>query len=152
MQVCTLLQTDNHASTPPLSFLQAGCPSYRPTNSVNALKALYRLTCIMAVKRWLLLCVVLCLHCPSYALPEALFSAVHLSICECMPVPIVRIPWLACRRFLFNISVCVCTVLPGIIKTHTGCHCLLGQSYGKSGVWYILRRWGWRVDTVCWQY
>ena len=27
MQVCTLHQTDNHASTPPLSFLQAGCPS-----------------------------------------------------------------------------------------------------------------------------
>ena len=39
MQVCTLLQTDNHASTPPLSFLQAGCPSCRPTNSVRALKA-----------------------------------------------------------------------------------------------------------------
>ena len=38
MQVCTLLQTDNHASTPPLSFLQAGCPSCRPTNSVKALK------------------------------------------------------------------------------------------------------------------
>ena len=35
MQVCTLLQSDNHASTPPLSFLQAGCP----TNSVKALKA-----------------------------------------------------------------------------------------------------------------
>jgi len=34
MQVCTLLQTDNHASTPLLSFLQAGCPSCRPTNSV----------------------------------------------------------------------------------------------------------------------
>jgi len=33
MQVCTSLQTDNHASTPPLSFLQAGCPSCRPTNS-----------------------------------------------------------------------------------------------------------------------
>jgi len=27
MQVCTLLQTDNYASTPPLSFLQARCPS-----------------------------------------------------------------------------------------------------------------------------
>ena len=27
MQVCTLLQTDNHASTSPLTFLQAGCPS-----------------------------------------------------------------------------------------------------------------------------
>ena len=38
MQVCTLLQTDNHASTPPLSFLQARCPSCRPTNSVKALK------------------------------------------------------------------------------------------------------------------
>jgi len=39
MQVCTLFQTDNNASTPPLSFLQAGCPSCRPTNSVKALKA-----------------------------------------------------------------------------------------------------------------
>ena len=50
MQVCTLLQTDNHASTSPLSFLQAGCPSCHPTNSVKALKAnesddaLYRFT------------------------------------------------------------------------------------------------------------
>ena len=33
------LQTDNHASTPPLSFLQDGCPSCHPTNSVKALKA-----------------------------------------------------------------------------------------------------------------
>jgi len=33
------LQTDDHASTPPLSFLQAGCPSCRPTNSIKALKA-----------------------------------------------------------------------------------------------------------------
>jgi len=39
MQVCTSLQTDNHANTPPLNFLQAGCPSCRPTNSVKALKA-----------------------------------------------------------------------------------------------------------------
>ena len=39
MQVCTSFQTDNHASTPPLSLLQAGCPSSRPTNSVKALKA-----------------------------------------------------------------------------------------------------------------
>jgi len=39
MQVCTSLQTDNHSSTPQLSFLQAGCPSCRPTNSVKALKA-----------------------------------------------------------------------------------------------------------------
>ena len=39
MQVCTLLQTDNHTSTPQLSFLQARCPSCRPTNSIKALKA-----------------------------------------------------------------------------------------------------------------
>jgi len=38
MQICTSLQTDNHASTPPLRFLQAGCPSWCPTNSVKALK------------------------------------------------------------------------------------------------------------------
>jgi len=38
MQVCTSLQEDNHASTPPLSFSQAGCPSCHPTNSVKALK------------------------------------------------------------------------------------------------------------------
>jgi len=42
MQVCISLQTDNHASAPPattLVFLQAGCPSCCPTNSVKALKA-----------------------------------------------------------------------------------------------------------------
>ena len=39
MQVYTLLQTENHTSTPPLCFLQAGCPSCRPTNGVKALKA-----------------------------------------------------------------------------------------------------------------
>ena len=33
--ICTLLQTDNQASTSP----QAGCPSCHPTNSVKALKA-----------------------------------------------------------------------------------------------------------------
>ena len=38
MQVCTSLQTDNHASTPPLSFLQAGCPFCRPSNNIKALK------------------------------------------------------------------------------------------------------------------
>jgi len=38
-QVCTSLQTDNHASTPPHSFLHAGCPSCHSTNSIKALKA-----------------------------------------------------------------------------------------------------------------
>jgi len=39
MQVYTSLQTNNHASTPPLSFLQARCPSCHPSNSIEALKA-----------------------------------------------------------------------------------------------------------------
>jgi len=45
MQVCTSRQTDNHASTPPLSFLQAGCPSCCPINSIKALKALINTCC-----------------------------------------------------------------------------------------------------------
>jgi len=35
--ICISLQTDNHAITPPLSFLHAGCPSCHPTNSITAL-------------------------------------------------------------------------------------------------------------------
>jgi len=37
MQIWTLPQTDNHARTPPVSFLQARFPSYHPTNSIKAL-------------------------------------------------------------------------------------------------------------------
>jgi len=38
-EISTRLQTDNHASTSSLTFLQAGCPSCHPSNSVKALKA-----------------------------------------------------------------------------------------------------------------
>ena len=38
MQVCNSLLTDNHVSTPPLSLLQARCPSCCPTNSVKHLR------------------------------------------------------------------------------------------------------------------
>ena len=36
---CTLLQTDNYTNTSSLDYLQAGCSSWRPSNSVKALKA-----------------------------------------------------------------------------------------------------------------
>jgi len=37
--ICNLhLIPGNHANIPPLSFLQTGCPSCHPTNSVKALK------------------------------------------------------------------------------------------------------------------
>ena len=48
MQVCTSLQTDNHTSIPPLSFLQAGCPSCRPANSIKALKAFLFTSCAIS--------------------------------------------------------------------------------------------------------
>ena len=35
--ICTSLQTDNHTNTSSLNFLQAGCSSWCPTNSVKAL-------------------------------------------------------------------------------------------------------------------
>jgi len=38
IQVYTSLQTDNHASTPPLCFLQAGCPSCCPFAQPTASK------------------------------------------------------------------------------------------------------------------
>jgi len=38
--ICTLLQTDNHASTSSLNFLQVRCSSWCPANSVKALKAM----------------------------------------------------------------------------------------------------------------
>ena len=53
MQICTLTETHNHASIPSLSFLQAGCPSCRPTNSVNALKAVaLNDECQLVKNRW----------------------------------------------------------------------------------------------------
>ena len=39
IEVCTSLQIDNHARTPPLSFLQTRCPSCCPTDRLKALKA-----------------------------------------------------------------------------------------------------------------
>ena len=38
---------DNYANIPPLSFLQAGCPSCRPTNSVKVLKILGKLLILL---------------------------------------------------------------------------------------------------------
>jgi len=36
--ICTLLKTDNHTNTSSLKFLQAGCSSRHPSDSVKALK------------------------------------------------------------------------------------------------------------------
>jgi len=51
MQVCTLLHTDNHASTSLLSFLQAGYPSCHPTTSVKALKANTSYSCKLIMQK-----------------------------------------------------------------------------------------------------
>jgi len=65
MQVCTSLQTDNHASNPPLSFLQAGCPSCRSTNSVKAkmsVTSTNHIDCCYCMHFMLSLCFVLYTH------------------------------------------------------------------------------------------
>jgi len=49
-----------HASTPPLSFLQSGCPSCRPTNSVKALKGFRRPTGGIMFSTCLSVCVCVC--------------------------------------------------------------------------------------------
>jgi len=38
MQVCTLLQTDNHASTPPLSFLTGRMPFLPPNQKRQSIE------------------------------------------------------------------------------------------------------------------
>jgi len=40
--ICKSVPRSRQITTPPLSFLQAGCPSCRPTNSIKALKADFR--------------------------------------------------------------------------------------------------------------
>ena len=47
IQVCTLLQTVNHASTPPLSFLQAGCPSCPRASHAQSAEMRPVGTCVM---------------------------------------------------------------------------------------------------------
>ena len=50
MQVCTSLQKDNHANTPPLSFFTGRVP-FLPPNQQRQSTEGTRFTCIMAVKR-----------------------------------------------------------------------------------------------------
>jgi len=62
VQVCTSLQTDNHTSTPPLSFLQAGCPSCRPTNSVKALMSTWYYETKMVVMMMMMMMMMTAVH------------------------------------------------------------------------------------------
>jgi len=72
-------QTDNHASIPPLGFLQAGCPFCRPANNVKALKA------------FLYMCWQVC-YC--YFTPEGVQSIV-MSLFVSLSI---RITWKPCSR------------------------------------------------------
>ena len=56
MQVCISLQADNHASTSPLSFLQAGCPSCCINNGIKALKQWYQCYDARKHRKWPLEC------------------------------------------------------------------------------------------------
>ena len=52
--ICNSLQTDNYASTPSHSFLQAGCPYCRPTNSVVKMLRRPFIFWLYSCKIWLL--------------------------------------------------------------------------------------------------
>jgi len=56
MEICTSPQSDNHASILPLSFLQAGCPSCHPPNSVNARRRRKQLISVIKCD----ICIALC--------------------------------------------------------------------------------------------
>jgi len=73
MQVCTSLQTYNHACTPPLSFLQAGCPSCRPAYSVKALKGV-AVDKVMIKENYYYYSIMLVSLCLSPQMPEITFS------------------------------------------------------------------------------
>jgi len=51
MQVCTSLQTDNYGTPHNSVFLQTGCPSCRPTNSVKAQKATKQINILKTVNQ-----------------------------------------------------------------------------------------------------
>jgi len=47
MQVCTLLQTDNHASTPPLCFFTGQMPFLPPNQQLQSTEGLTNYTVVM---------------------------------------------------------------------------------------------------------
>ena len=118
---CISLQTDNHASTPPLCFLQAGCPSCCPTNSVKALKAVSKILIFYFVWIWVnklnrytLCCDVLfcsfvyIVYCCnfSFAFSAFAFSALTLLVRHQEQHP-------ACKNWVMWVMRCWCDCLSG---------------------------------------
>jgi len=93
MQVCTSLQTDNHATTPLLSFLRAGCPSSQQCQSTEEgdhnLRQLA--VCGSHVKRPL----------ETY-LP--VLGCVGVYVCVCPHARESRIPALHCSQYLVTVD------------------------------------------------
>jgi len=68
MQVCTSLQTDNRASTPPLSFLQAGCADAVPMLNCVSLFVISDWQVLKLVVRR---CTLRCHHCRATTVSSA---------------------------------------------------------------------------------
>ena len=77
--ICTLLQTDNHANTSSFNFLQAGCSSCCPYNSIKAVNELITesLNCFLEI-----FCQVFSVHCSETKArpgpPKSFSNGVHL--------------------------------------------------------------------------
>jgi len=91
---CSSRQTDNHASTPPLSFLQARYTCCRPTNSIKALKAV----CM----KLLLLLLLQPFYSPSSGLPG--WAGIRWNIHQLTPILIIFIIFL---YLLWSIASCL---------------------------------------------
>ena len=115
MQVCTLLQTDNHTSTPPLCFFTGRMPFLLP-NSIKALKAHYlhftqpqkktnTNCCTAALALYLLLfSASYYLHSPRTA------SGARYRRCACIDMDMLRLWGSGLLRHGLNFSTVWCTV------------------------------------------
>jgi len=77
--ICTSIQTDSHASTSPLSTLQAGCPSCRPANNVKALKSIRLYETVLAFWSYAHICSWLLKECASELVPT-ITDIAHLAL------------------------------------------------------------------------
>ena len=147
--ICTSLQTDNHASTSSLKFLQVGCPSCHPTNSVKALKAViamrakYGTNCFAGIIQvccsgvesassfWWRLRLRVCRPTPSW-----LFSisvTMNILLAHCCGAPFIRRFRFSCHSFWKTQPVC-CTFLESESEILLGVGVLIFRARVRVGV------------------
>ena len=140
MQVCTSLQTDNHASTLPLSFLQSGCPSCHPTNSVEALKG-----CMCFDNFDIYLICVTRPHCFAECKTLPIVTIVAWSVCLLVTRELCKSGWT--DRGSIWLLTWVYLSLSSLCNGRGSLNCVLAHP-GSPGQRAVKRVW--TVENVCW--